>query len=1397
MSALDTSPTTESSPQQKPHRRSRHPSTSSIRSAASTRSPRPSVWRPPNSLRIRRDSTLSSGTDPRLSCVVAGAEMSATTGNVRDRMEAFNVATVPAAGPSSPTPSATNDLPPTYDPPHEIPVIQEVESDTSSTTLATPADPTPDPADGSNVVAFPVAVSPPTTRASSWFGSLSRAKGKEKLVEVQAAATASAPNLLSPSPASSATVPIPVPSAEVPSVSEPVTSSNSAAPERADPFLAAADGAQAHSAPSQSLAAQKAALAKRSWFSSSPSQPSPLRAASPPQPIPHPIQIPSAAAEDGSVPSSLDSSVPTPVATPPADTTVSFPLSDAVLSNDGDGGTVRGRQRLSSLNPSTGRFGIHLPLLGGSRAAAATTTMGTEDTTQVSTADGTITTTHTSETSETVTQDAKRIVKTDTLQTTSVSTTTNASDAADSTPQTTNMNEVRTEQHSSWWDYVGWGAATPQPQSTTQDKSQEEGEVTPKPHQKPFPEVSDAPLPESATSPSSDDDGTKTVGPGSPPVITVSHEEQQQASWLYPWAWYGGSTTSTSTTTTAPASEDSSNEEKPKDAEQTEAAAEPVPESAPVDPSPPSPSATESEATAAQQRYWTSFFTSSYSQPATGSRSGPTSPVQAAKPLPAETSTASTHSAAAAAAASPEPELRQATSSLSLNSNPIGDSINSNRSGWVSFLASGTLGYVSRKPITSGEPEVMEVDFDEEGATGEAPAVAPQAAASQNEALDKNKKETPKKEAPKKLLDGKASKEEVPPQPNGTAPATKPTPAKPAAEKKQTAPPLTISDSVKRQVANNSSTGSISSKRASSPSPSVASKASGTKTPSKAPSIAPPRSPVPNLVLPTWGDTFHAPPRSVVPQRLLDHGKTVGRAVMEKTMRFVSGVLFAADTPTMKRRSSSANPGKGKGKDRGEREREKRFEEWGLSLPRAWDVLKPSVGKGESGEMKEGNVQDVLRGAKNVVVIGIHGWFPGAIIQSVLGEPTGTSTKFSNMMVTALEEFQSTYNVSLEKITRIPLEGEGTIDRRVDKLYTALNANAEWMTAIHEADVIFVATHSQGTIVSTHVLDRLIRDGHIRTGGSDVSKDPGSIATAAASTATASALPAPPPQRVCCLALCGIHLGPLRYLSSSSLLLPYIQYFENAAAKELFEFQNTESEVSKAYVNALRNVVDNGTKMVYVASLNDQVVPIYSGLFTSASHPLILRALYIDGDAYHSSDFLSNLLVLLIRVLNAGLPDSGLIAHLSEATAGSLNGVGHSTGTSTRSRLFIPWYFCFIVSLNTSLMSSTVQAVKYLFLTNSGFDTHPKLTVEPFNAATEQNDYEIPWSLRDLIADERVAHFFSKEITSLASAFRHWHPKTTILRDIKRKLQPIQRLPPSFTAPANDASASNTSVSKL
>jgi hypothetical protein len=157
------------------------------------------------------------------------------------------------------------------------------------------------------------------------------------------------------------------------------------------------------------------------------------------------------------------------------------------------------------------------------------------------------------------------------------------------------------------------------------------------------------------------------------------------------------------------------------------------------------------------------------------------------------------------------------------------------------------------------------------------------------------------------------------------------------------------------------------------------------------------------------------------------------------------------------------------------------------------------------------------------------------------------------------------------------------------------------MAAIHDADVVFIATHSQGSVVSTHLLDRLYRDQHLWTRKSEqaharrteaASPEPdkaqkdsnpsqkvSTTFTSADEMNIAPAATSPPQrrkhQRVLCLALCGIHLGPLRYLSTSSAFQGYIQYFENAAAKELFEFQNTENEVSKSYVAALENVLEH------------------------------------------------------------------------------------------------------------------------------------------------------------------------------------------------------------------------------
>ncbi|PCH42800.1 hypothetical protein WOLCODRAFT_138070 [Wolfiporia cocos MD-104 SS10] len=651
----------------------------------------------------------------------------------------------------------------------------------------------------------------------------------------------------------------------------------------------------------------------------------------------------------------------------------------------------------------------------------------------------------------------------------------------------------------------------------------------------------------------------------------------------------------------------------------------------------------------------------------------------------------------------PKPARRASVLSVE-SQNPIGSSITQSRSGWANFFMSRALltkSVSSEEERDNGEGgmEVMEVDEEDGGQM----YMHAQTSAQPADAETQPVAIPPEKQ----VASGQPSSipsVSVSPAPKSPLEVTK---------REHRKSVVSLAGDARRR-------GSI--------------KRAGTRTPSPAPSNASRtsagRPSSRNLVLPGWEDTFLLPPRSNVPPKPQQQG---AKSKLSKTISLVSGVLFNKDEPE----------GKGKEKER-ERERQAQFIHFGKELPKAFGVLEQELDA------------YMLNGGCRVVVVGVAGWSPGPVTRTLAGGLPSSSTKFVDMTCQALAQFEEEHGFRFKKITRIPLEGDGPIEMKISKLHEHLLGDEDWMEDLHAADVIFVAAHSQGCIVATHLIDRLIRDGHILT-----SRNVDMVAQTAAAIAPGSAaIPSTQAQRICFLALCGIHLGPLRYLGASSLLQPYIQYFENAAARELFEFQNTESRLSKNYVKALQNVMDHGTKTVYIASLNDQVVPIYSGLFTAASHPRILRALYIDGDAYHSSDFLSNLLVLLIRIMNAGLSDGGLLTHLSEATAGTLSGVGHS-------------------SVYEELATFSL-AVKYFFLANDGEDDAKKLVIEPFNAINEQNDYEIPWSLRDMIADERVAHFFAREFAHLRDAFDDWQPKTTILRDVKRKLQPIQRLT-SFT----------------
>jgi hypothetical protein len=131
----------------------------------------------------------------------------------------------------------------------------------------------------------------------------------------------------------------------------------------------------------------------------------------------------------------------------------------------------------------------------------------------------------------------------------------------------------------------------------------------------------------------------------------------------------------------------------------------------------------------------------------------------------------------------------------------------------------------------------------------------------------------------------------------------------------------------------------------------------------------------------------------------------------------------------------------------------------------------------------------------------------------------------------------------------------------------------------------------------------------------------------------------------------------------------------------LFEYQNPESVASIKFRDAcvlslalspshpranpppsfsLRLVLNSGIKITAIGSITDQVVPLYSALFSGVTHPAILRAVFIDGEAFRTSDFLANLVIFAARLRNAGLSDHDLVYHVSEALAGALTGVGHS-----------------------------------------------------------------------------------------------------------------------------------------
>ncbi|KAG0230974.1 hypothetical protein BGW42_000558 [Actinomortierella wolfii] len=370
---------------------------------------------------------------------------------------------------------------------------------------------------------------------------------------------------------------------------------------------------------------------------------------------------------------------------------------------------------------------------------------------------------------------------------------------------------------------------------------------------------------------------------------------------------------------------------------------------------------------------------------------------------------------------------------------------------------------------------------------------------------------------------------------------------------------------------------------------------------------------------------------------------------------------------------------------------------------------------------------------RKVVIFGIHGWFPTKLVRTVIGEPTGTSKKFCDEMDLALKDYLKANKLDLpeENITLIPLEGEGKVLDRVEILYQSLMKNSTWRKALHDADLVLVATHSQGTPTSILLLSRLIEEGLVRVKEGD-----------------------PMMQQVGMLAMAGISHGPFPFLKGNLI----VRWVEAEAASELFEFMDSETDIAKRYWQAIRKVLTSGVRLTCVASLEDQVVPMYSAVMTSISHPSIVRAVYIDGVSYQD-DFLTNLISFSLRLRNAGIDDHGVLVHLSEVVAGSIYGEGHSTIYDERD--------VYLLAIRALLEPPSR-------LTQEKARCEPVMI--PFKARQRLNPFYLPWGMRGImeeimrLGDEAL----TKEFERLQQLYDKWTPTTKGMKEIKFRLEPVR-----------------------
>lgn len=388
---------------------------------------------------------------------------------------------------------------------------------------------------------------------------------------------------------------------------------------------------------------------------------------------------------------------------------------------------------------------------------------------------------------------------------------------------------------------------------------------------------------------------------------------------------------------------------------------------------------------------------------------------------------------------------------------------------------------------------------------------------------------------------------------------------------------------------------------------------------------------------------------------------------------------------------------------------------------------------------------------KRILVIGVHGFFPTKMIRPLIGNPTGTSSKFANEAEKAIirycveNDMMSETDARDMSIRKIALEKEGKI---FDRITFFLEILTKWQVELNEADCIFFAAHSQGCVVSIILLARLINEGILKN---------------------------PSHKKLGILGMAGVNNGPF-YGVDKSLFMKAYSTFEHDSMLELFELTKFNSPQSIAYKSAIKTIIAMNCKICFIGSIDDQLVPLYSALASHIYHPNIYRACYIDQSA-KAPQFVTRLVLLCLQLQNLGYFDNGVVKELSAVLAGPITGGGHSKIYNDGK----------VYDLGVKFLLDTSDIVQPIIDQNNEVSTiESHVYVKEYNVSKlGTNPFILPWCLRGLLfnveknwrlngAKSEEYTSGSEEVKKLYSLYDNWRADTKIYKELKFRLNGIR-----------------------